>query len=181
MRTIHRTQQHSLRAGFSLLELLLYIGILVIVATVISGAFFSINQGRGHVEATTEVNTNLRVAAEMIAQDIRSASAVSMPTGIGATSTALQLVVHGTPLIYCLPDTHLRRESGGGACTGASPAVTADTVVVDAVEFTRTENDNIPLGISFTTIGASLDMHYRSAAPEWQYAARKQEFIPLYQ
>ncbi|OGM93720.1 hypothetical protein A2524_01295 [Candidatus Wolfebacteria bacterium RIFOXYD12_FULL_48_21] len=172
--------KNNLRKGFSLLELLLYIAILAIIMTFITGAFFSINQGRARVEAATEVNSNMRFAVDKIAQDIKAASAVAVPATASATSTALQLTVDGTSVQYCVLVGRIRRQSGG-ACSDASDVVTGDAVVVDSLLFTRLENSNVVLGKAFVTVGVSIELHYNSDAPEWQYAAVKQTTVPLHQ
>jgi prepilin-type N-terminal cleavage/methylation domain-containing protein len=175
-----RNKKNNGRAGFSLLELLLYIAILAIITTFVAGAFFSIDQGRARVEASTEVNANLRFAVEKMTQDIRNASAVALPAVAGATSTSVQLTVGGTVLTYCMPDGHIRRQSGG-SCTVASDAITGNTVIADSLVFTRIENANATLGKTFVTIGVSLGLHYNSDAPEWQYSATKQTTVPIRQ
>lgn len=168
----------GLQKGFSLLELLLYVAVLAIITTFISGAFFSINQGRARVEAATEVNANLRFAVEKMTQDIKSASAVSVPASAGATSTTLQLTIGGSSLMYCIPDGRIRRQDGG-ACTGSSPAITSGSVVGDALIFSRTENSNAALGKTFITIGILVTLHYNSDVPEWQYVATKQTSVSI--
>lgn len=166
------------QSGFTLLELLIYVAVLSIVTMVIAGAFLSITQGRARVEAASEVNANLRFAIERIGQDIRGASAVSLPASAGATSTALQLTISGTAVNYCLADTAVRRQQGG-ACTGASEAITTESVVVNSLLFSRTENTNTTLGKTVLTISVAADMSYDSTAPEWQYNATKQTTASL--
>lgn len=170
----------NVRAGFSLLELLLYVAILAIITTFISGAFFSINQGRARVEASTEVNSNLRFAIEKMTQDIKGASVIALPATAGATSTAIELTVGGAPLAYCMAEGRVRRQSGAGACGASSPAITGDSVVGDTLVFTRMENANTTLGKTFITIGVSLGLHYNSTAPEWQHSATKQTSVAIY-
>lgn len=170
---------NELQKGFSLLELLIYIAILAIISTFVTGAFFSINQGRARVEAATEVNSNLRFAIEKMSQEIKSASTVLVPATAGATSTSIQLAVGGSQLTYCMPDGHIRRQSGG-PCTILSDVITGDSVVANSLVFTRMENMNVTLGKTFITIGVSLGLQYNSSTPEWQYSATKQTTIPIY-
>lgn len=172
--------KNNLRAAFTLMELLVYVAVLAIITTFVTSAFFSINQGRARVEAATEVNSNLRFAIEKMSQEIKSASTVSMPATAGATSTSIQLTVGGTALTYCMPDGHIRRQSGG-ACTISSDAITGDSVIANSLIFTRIENSNATLGKTFITIGVSLGLRYNSSTPEWQYSATKQTTIPIYQ
>lgn len=171
--------KNNFRTGFTLLELLVYIAILAIISTFVTSAFFSINQGRARVEAATEVNSNLRFAIEKMSQEIKSASAVSVPATAGATSTSLQLTVGGATLTYCIPDSHIRRQNGG-PCTASSDAITGDSVIANSLVFTRLENSNSTLGKTFVTIGVALGLQYNSNTPEWQYSATKQTTVPIY-
>lgn len=168
------------RAGFSLLELLLYIAILAIITTFVTGAFFSINQGRARVEAITEVNSNLRLAITMIGQDVKKATYIAVPNVAGATSTSLQIVTtEGASVEYCLVAGRMRRQVNS-PCSVDSTGVTGDSVVVDSLTFSRMENTNAILSKTAITVGVDLGVHYASEAPKWQYAATKQTAISAY-
>lgn len=171
--------KYNRNSGFSLLELLLYVAVLAIITTFITGAFFSINQGRARVESATEVNSNLRFAIEKITQDIKHASSVAVPSIAGETTNSIELSISGTTITYCMVNGHVRRQSGG-TCTGASDSITSDTVIANTLAFTRVENANAALGKTFVTISVSLGLRYNSDTPEWQYAATKQTNVSIY-
>lgn len=174
------SSKRSSRAGFSLLELLLYIAVLAIITTFVTGAFFSINQGRARVEAITEVNANLRLAVTMIGQDVKKAAHVTLPSAAGATSTSLQMVtMDGSMVEYCLVAGRIHRQVND-PCSVVSAEVTGDSVVVDSLTFSRMENTNAILAKTAVTVGVDLGVHYASEAPEWQYAATKQTAISAY-
>ncbi len=68
------------RLGFSLLELLIYMGLLAVVMIVIVEIFVGIGTGRGKSEAQTTVNSNLRFAFQEIQNDLRAATSITTPT-----------------------------------------------------------------------------------------------------
>ncbi|MFA6407210.1 MAG: prepilin-type N-terminal cleavage/methylation domain-containing protein [Candidatus Paceibacterota bacterium] len=165
--------------GFSLLELLIYTAILAIVTVVIAGAFTTLNRGRGRSEAQVEVNSNLRFAIDLIAQDLRSATAISVPATANATSSSLSAIVSGVAVNYCITSSTLRRQSAG-ACSASSEAVTSNLVLVDSLLFTRLENTNATLSKTIISIETSLALSYNSSSPDWQYSSSKKTTVALY-
>lgn len=167
------------RKGFSLLELLIYISLISIISLVLAQLFVSISRGGASAEAQSEVNSNLRFAVDKIAQDVRSASSVSVPASAGASGSTLTLSVSGSNVAYCVVGGALRRESSGGACGASSPAITADSVVADSVLFTRLENTNTVSSKTIITIEINLTMSYNSSVPEYQHSTTKKATVAL--
>jgi type II secretory pathway component PulJ len=166
------------RQGFSLFELVIYLGLLSIVSLIIGGTFISITRGRDQVQARNEVNSNLRSAVEKIGQDIRSASSVTTPASAGATSSTLTLSVSGTSITYCVINSQLRRQSGGN-CTSASEAITSNLVLIGTPMFTRLENTNTILAKTVVSMAISLSANYNSSSSDWQFSATKHTTISL--
>lgn len=160
------------QSGFSLLELLIYIAIFSIMAVVIASVFLFLNKGRGKSEAIAEINSNLRFGAEKIIQDIRLASAVTIPASAGATSDTLTMNVSGQNLTYCVSSGQLRRQAGG-TCGGSSEAITGTAVIVDSVIFKRFENTNTTLSKTIVSIETNLTLSYNSASPDWRHSASR--------
>lgn len=158
----------SCQKGFSLLELLIYIALLSIVTLIFAGTFISIDRGRGNIDASSEVDSNLRFAMEKITNDIRSATAVSTPTA-SSTSITLVLTVSGASTTYDVSGGQLRRQVGAGA----QEPITATTVTVSAPTFTRLDNTNTYLSKTIISIKVDLTMSYNSASPDYQYSQRK--------
>ena len=154
--------------GFSLLELIVYIGILGIIAVVVADVFLLLNKSRGQVEAKTEVNNNIRFALESIKRDITMANALLTPAATSSASSSLQLQSGGSTVTYCLVSGRLRRQSGG-ACTAASDAITGERVTVSNVQFSRTENFSPSFGTKTVAVIVDLRIDYNGAAAEWQY------------
>jgi len=163
----------SAQHGFSLLELIVYIAILAIVLVIFTGTFLSLNRGQGQVQARSEVNAALRFATEKIAQDIRSASAVTVPALAGTSSSTLALTVSGATTTYCIAAGQLRRATGGATCGSSAEAVTGVSIRFSTSTFTRFENTNTILGKTIVSIQAQLSASYNSSSTDWQYVESK--------
>lgn len=166
------------QTGFTLLELLIYVAISSIVIMVIAQSLFTLNRGRGAVEARSEVEASLRFAFEKIAQDIRSASGVVTPALVGESSSSLELIVSGASVYYCVQGGELRRESGV-PCSPSSGTISGNRVVVDSASFTRIENTNAVLSRTAISVAIEITMSYNSASPDWDYTETKKTTISL--
>ena len=153
--------------GVSLMELLIYIAILSVILLVISSAFISISKTGGVVDARTEVNSNARFAVNKIIQDVKSASAVSVPTIVGGTAVTLQLTVSGDTILYDVSAGQLRRKVNAGA---AEP-VTSNLVTVSTPTFTRLENYNSVFQATTTTIGVNMTITHVNTGSDYIYSS----------
>ena len=166
--------------GFTLLELLIYISLVSIISVVLGKVFLVINTGRANISSKTAVDSNLRFATEKIVQDLRSASAITLPSSAGATSTSLVVTVSGETITYDVTSLgRLRR-----AVNSSTPDyITDDTVVVNTTTapliFTRLENNN-PVFLPAKTgvaVQFSLNIRYRNISPESNYSQTKKTTV----
>jgi len=176
---LHRAKKFKatglkLQAGFTMLELLLYMAILAIVTVFLVQAFFNLNRGQGENQAQSDVNSNLAFAAEKIDADLRAASSVATPATAGATSSNLVMTVNGTTVQYCMLNGVLYRQLSSAACSSASTQITAASVTVGSPTFTRIENTNTTLGKTFVTVQSILTVSNSSQNPEGQFSMSKQ-------
>ena len=160
-------------AGFSLLELLIYLSILSVVMLLVGGSFFSLSRGRGQIEARGEVNSNIRFALLKMKQDIEGATSVLLPASPGETGATLSLDLGGQIILYCVFDGVLRRDIDGGVCDGASESLTASTTEVTTILFERVENINLTLGEIVTSVGISLSARYAGGGPDYEYTTSR--------
>ncbi len=161
--------------GFSLLELLIYIALLLVVLTVIVPTFISFSQGRGRTISRSEVDSVLRFATEKISQDIKSASFITTPASAAATSSVLAMTVSGSSVTYDLIDNKLRRQAG----VAQPEIISSDSVAVSNLVFTRIENINTVLAKKSVSIEIDVTASYNSTSPEWQYSANKKTTVSL--
>ncbi|HEX9679690.1 MAG TPA: type II secretion system protein [Candidatus Saccharimonadales bacterium] len=108
-------------SGFTLLELMIYIGIVGMILTSISYLTLDIIGGQVSIETELEVNQNLRFASRQLERDIRAAESISVPS-----SDTLVLSFSGIELTYFFNASALQltRQTGG------EPAVELNTPTV---------------------------------------------------
>lgn len=149
------------------MELLIYIAILSVILLVISSAFISISKTGGSVDARTEVNSNTRFASNRIIQDIKSASAVSVPVIVGGTATTLELTVSGDTILYDVSGGQLRRKVN----TGTPEPVTSNLVTVSSPIFTRLENYNSVFQATTTAIDINMTVTHVNTGSDYNYSS----------
>jgi type II secretory pathway pseudopilin PulG len=173
------------QAGFSLLELLIYLVLLALMSLVVASVFITIIQGQGQIEVRSDVNSNLRFATEKIVQDIRAASAVGTPSGAGGTSNTLVMTVSGSTITYCVASNQLRRLVGAGTCDATTEPITSDSVIVTIPTcpttciFTRLENTNSVLSATTISIKVSLTITSLDTVGAKQFSSSKTTTVSL--
>ena len=151
-------------AGFSLLEILIYIAVIAVVTTAIGGVFLSVAAGQARADALAEINSNIRFALDKINQDISAASVITTPVSAGDTSATLSLISDAKQITYCVANNQLHRGTGG-ICDGSSELITSQQVKVNNLTFTRLENTNSVLVKTIVSIQAVLTIGYNGAGP----------------
>lgn len=174
---IKNIESKTLTKGFSLLELLIYVGILSGLMVVIGNAFISLSKGRGQSDARSEVNSSVRFAGERLKQDIKNASAITTPI-LGTASSTLTLVVPGFTVTYDTLGGQLRRTEGTGLAT-TTTVITGPAIFVDTPVFTRLENYSATLQATTTAIKISALFHYNASSTDWTYQGALQTTISL--
>ena len=170
--------------GFTLLELLLYIGIFVVLAVAVSNIFIPLGRGRGNVVAQGEVHSAMNFSIERLGQDLREATSITTPNLTGdANSTATLALAHPTDgaITWCVNATRLRRAVMGATCDGMAPEITTDAVLVQAPVFTRWENTNVDLSVKIVSIEIDLTISYDSVGPDFQYSESKTTAVAIRQ
>ncbi|PIS05229.1 MAG: hypothetical protein COT81_02345 [Candidatus Buchananbacteria bacterium CG10_big_fil_rev_8_21_14_0_10_42_9] len=164
--------------GFTLLELLVYIGILSFVLVVIAGVFITFGQGKGKVDARAEINQNLSLIIGKIQQDLQDADSVSTPSSTNDATSSLSMDVNGTTVSYATSSdsTLFTRTSGSDTQTINSGKVKFNSFLVE-----RLENTNYTLNQTFVTIKVIITASTNNDASEEQYSQTKQTSVVLRQ
>ena len=102
--------QNSVQQGFSLIELIVYIGIFTVVIAVGTQLLGVSGRIRNQTEARYEVQQNIRFAVEKISENIRKASAIS---GTYPSNT-LTLTISGQSVVFALSSGILTMQEGAG-------------------------------------------------------------------
>lgn len=151
--------------GFSLFELLIYMVILSGLMVVVSSSFISLSKGRGQAQGRSEVQSSIRFATERIRQDIKAATAVSVPSS-GSASSTLVLTVSGTTITYDVATGTLRRKEG----SNSPVAITGSIIRVNSPTFTVLSNYNERLTATTTAVQILMTFNYNASSTDWTYS-----------
>lgn len=88
--------------GFTLVELLLYMGILSIFLSVLAAIFVTALDVGLESDATTSVQRDGTYILAKLAYDIHRASSISLPTSLGDQTNNLKIVVESVDYTYSL-------------------------------------------------------------------------------
>lgn len=131
--------------GFTLLELLLYIGTVAIVLLIIAQLLFTILQSRVKNQTIAEVEQQGLQVMQIITQTIRNADSVGEPA-VGISSNELELVMTNpavNPTIFDLNVGSIRIKESAGSFV----ALTSSRVTASALNFQNLSNS---IKIQFT-------------------------------
>jgi Tfp pilus assembly protein FimT len=87
--------------GFTMVELLLYMGILVILLSVLTGIFSTVIDVQLESKGTSVTQMDGRYILSRLSYDIERASAVTVPT-LASQSAAMNLTINGQNVSYAL-------------------------------------------------------------------------------
>ena len=149
--------QKGFAAGFTLMEILIYVAVLAIIVLAVSSILTWTISSSAKVKALRGVSDSARISIEAITHEIREAKSIYVPT---STSTQLSLeTTHYLPSGETLTfiDFYLCGPATSTLCfkkEGQAPiALTSDGVEVNRLEFvfiaTTTPSVQIKLGINF--------------------------------
>jgi len=132
-------------SGFSLLELLVYIGILTVVVGFIVGIFITTSKIGNRETSSTEVTSQINYVSQTIQRLVKEASVIDIPAGISTSTLKLRTSSSLTDptCIYLSSGTIKIAQGafpvpvGSEKCTSSSTNLTSSKVVVDNLTFTK--------------------------------------------
>jgi prepilin-type N-terminal cleavage/methylation domain-containing protein len=130
-----KSQRYKVQRGFTLVELLIYIGMLSILFTVLTQIFGSILDAQLESEATSSVQQDGRFILSRLTYDTRRAQAIVIPAALGSQSTSLQLTISGVNYTYGLSGGNLELTNNLGI-----NAINSGETTVSGLNFTRIGN-----------------------------------------
>src|SRR5258705_13900184 len=89
MRSWHISEQSlpERQGGFSLMELMVVLVVLVSVSTIILSVMFKMTMAQGSISNRTEMHASVRSATEVLQQEIGQAGRVALPAAVTAPAT----------------------------------------------------------------------------------------------
>lgn len=121
--------------GFTLVEIIIYIGILALIITALASFGFSVMSSNSKTAAVAEVQANARTALDVIAQKIRASSGInSVSVGDPGTLSLSMSDASKNPTIFNLNADNGRLQIKEGA--GSTVFFTSNDVRVANLVFT---------------------------------------------
>ncbi len=121
--------------GFTLVELMIYLGLSAIMLVILSQLFGTILEESVKVQNYSAVQTDGRYILGRLKTQLNNADSVSVPAGLGDSAGELIMIVGGTSYHYYVSNGHLYLNDS----TGDYLISDLSTRVTDVV-FTRTGN-----------------------------------------
>jgi type II secretory pathway component PulJ len=125
------------RQGFTVVELLVYSGILVVFLYVLTNMFTAILDMQLASETASAVVSDGRFILSRLEYDISRASAIVMPASLGAQSSGLTLTIGSTDYTYAVSGGNLQLTA-----SSASASLNSFGTSVSGVSFRRYGNTN---------------------------------------
>ena len=143
----------------------------------VSNILISLSKSDAQSQAKSEVNSSVRFVGELLRQDIKSASVVSIPS-INTPDVTLSLTrrVDGKTIIYQLVGNVLTRKEGDDPEVN----ITNSNIVVSNPVFTRIENTNQVFDTKNISIKTNMTFRYNSTVSEWTYSTSLDTTVNLY-
>src|SRR5687768_16701793 len=105
----HDSQPHhpANQKGFTLVELLIVMGLFGILLTVVTDMFVSTLSLQTESAAHSSVSQDGRFILSRLSYDIERASSITTPASLGASGSTLSMVVGGVAYSYALAGSNL--------------------------------------------------------------------------
>ncbi len=94
--------------GFTLIELILFLGLFTILLGVLTNLFSVIIDTQSEVQSTSAVETDSKFITTRLMHDIQRAESIDMPASIGAQSSTLRLTIEGEEYTYAISNGNLQ-------------------------------------------------------------------------
>ena len=139
-----------MKKAYTLIELLLYVGLLAIIMSIVSYFLFASISAKVKNRTIAEVEQQGEMAMQMISQTIRNSSAINSPIS-GANAGTLSLNIPDltkTPTIFSLSAGKIQIQEG----TGIATDLTSSRIVITNLIFQNISRPSTPgvIRVGFT-------------------------------
>lgn len=131
----HISKLHN-EDGFTIIEMMLYMGILAIMLGVLSTLFASTVNMQLTSESVTSVDQSGRYIILRLTHDIHNADSITTPATLGGSGTTLTITSAGSPVTYALNGNNLTLTDSSGTY-----ALNSTFTHVSGLSFTRLGDD----------------------------------------
>ena len=116
-----------MKRGFTIVELLIYIGIIGTLLTVLGGILISTLDVQMESESTSAVEADGRFLLARLSYDLHQASSLTTPAAAGDTADSLGLTISGQTYTYAVTNSVMQLTTP----SGSSPLTNPDVVVTN--------------------------------------------------
>ncbi|TSC96650.1 MAG: YapH protein [Parcubacteria group bacterium Athens0714_26] len=179
-----KKRKNKVRArGFSLTEILIYVTILAVAGTFLTGIVINSLKVQNQQTASQEVGQQLNFVLENIQRYIQSSSQVDIATSTPSTTLTLRMQDGNLdPTLIYLSDNKIFLKQG----TGGAVAITSDKIVANSLNFTKIATSGghdtvqVDLMLSYTSQsgGSSFSKSLSSAIARVNAATFDSNLIP---
>lgn len=150
------------RSGFSLVELLIYVGIFSVSAVFLVSILTVVTQVQLRQTSVNELNQQLAFVNDTVKRLIQTSSLVDIPAGIATSSLKLRMSSSSadTTRVYASSSVLYLEEITNEGISTVIP-LTDSNVIVDDFSITKYEN---PTG--FAVVGINLTLSYNATNPK---------------
>ena len=147
----HDVRGHlKMKRGFSLVELLLYMGLISILLVILTSVFISVLDVQQSSQATSSAEQEGAFLLTRLTYDIHRASSITTPSVSGSPSSALTLVIGGVTYSYTISNGQVLLD-----INGVPESLSGVDTQISDLFFTRigSPSGKATLQISFTVRG----------------------------
>lgn len=154
------------KKGFTIIELLLYIGMLAGFILVLGQLFFSILDSQLESQANSAVDTEGQYLLTRLSYDIRRAASLTTPAALGQTAATLVLDIGGTAHTYSLNGSNLTLTVSGNTYLLNSQTVSVTGFSVQRLGNPAPAKPSVLVDLDITSETVSL--HQQSKTRSYQ-------------
>jgi len=154
---MNKRLKRNFHSGYTLIELIIYVGILAILLGVLSSIFTSIVDVQLESSATSSVNQDGRYLLSKLLYDVKSSSAILIPASPGTSSSSLQLTINSINYTYSL-DGNGNLQVVNNSTSETNILNSYDTSI-SGLTFTRVGNggSSDTIRVSFSLTGKTIE------------------------
>jgi prepilin-type N-terminal cleavage/methylation domain-containing protein len=156
------------RKGFTIIEILIYLGIFSILLTITLQMFSSIFDIQVESEATSSVAADGKYIMNRFTYDVNRATSITTPSTLGSSTSSLALVINGQTYTYGLSNGNLILQNN---TAGTADRLNSNDTTVSNLSFIRLDGggkDTVQVSYTLTSEavrrGGKQVVNYKTSA-----------------
>lgn len=157
--------KNSKKSGFTLIEMVIYMGLLSVMLVVLTQTFTSIIQARLESQTTSNVVQDANFIINRFMYDISRATAVSAPSTYGTPTNNLAITVGGNSFQYAVSNGKLELTTNLG-----TDALNSLETTISNLQFNKIGSNNVDtVQITFTLASVALKSSGEREERDYQF------------